>query len=1082
MLSIGKLAPGRGAAQYYLERVGCPLEYYTGRGEAAGEWIGRGADALGLRGRLSTPEQEEVLRNLLAGIAPDGTELVAPVLRADPRSRVPTAPVVRALQDWADERGVDVEDLLRPPPAVGTGRGPEAGGLARRQEPPSAPRGEELLKAWRRGVADLDRARRRPRWPAPTLAVDMAERLLTAAGLDAQQVLAETTPTGRLRDRLAMALRHREDRVDVRMPGLDLTLSAPKSVSVLFALSPHPGGQGDNLAGAAGGRERERERVGRMAQDAHRLAVAEALAYLELTCTSALRGHHRGDGSDTRVQTDGLIGAAFEHRSSRCGDPQLHSHVVVANLLHGQDGKWSALDTREIYAQARTAGFVYQAVLRGELTRTLGVQWGPVRNGQAEISGLPVGLLRLFSKRRAQIEAQLELVGLDSPAAAQAATLSTRPGKSDLHGGDGESGVGLQERWRAEAAAAGFTADVVDQAVGRVPFGQSSSAGRQVAAAVGPVADDLAEALLAPTGLTDKRASFDRRDMLRGVCEQLEPGTPVRLTGLRALATRVLRDPRVVPLLGEAPVRSRRYSTRELLALEQDALRLARRLNGLPDRGLGEQASIPEPPQVGVVPDTARRSAQAHASRLGLSPEQQRMLDRLLTSGAGVEVVVGAAGSGKTAALAVAAKAWADSAVPVQGTALAAIAARVLQDSAGIPSQSLQRLLNQTSPHQDGRDQDGPQLGGLQLGGLQLGGPQLRSVLPPGGVLVVDEAGMVGTRTLHRLLVLAETTGTKLVLVGDPKQLPEIDAGGLFATLARQDAVTTLVGNQRQQQRWEQRALRELRDGDVVRALAAYRRHQRLRIGDTIEDLTERLLEDYEQHLTRHDPGQVLVVASSRGDARRLNAQLRQRLLAEGRLGQEELRIELGNGAHRGYRRGEQVLASWNDYRLGLLNGTRGTVTDLDLDRRAVTVRLDDGRTLHLDADYLSRGHLTHGYALTAHKAQGVTVDVALLWGTHALTRETGYVALSRGRQGNYLYSTWDLLRRETGLVDSDLHPPRLRSQPDATARRGLARAGLAERLTTSGAQRTARSWWRRRATSPAEAPRPGQRAVGHGR
>ena len=692
MLSIGKLAPGQGAAQYYLERVGCPLEYYTGRGEAAGQWIGRGADVLGLTGRLSTPEQEQVLRNLLTGAGPDGMQLVAPVLRADPRSRVPTGPVVRALQNLADERGTDVEDLLRPAPAARTARGPAAAAGDDKDAPSTG--GEELLKAWNRGVADLDRARRRPRWPAPTLAVDVAERLLTAAGLDAQQVLAETTPTGRLRDRLAMALRHREERVDVRMPGLDLTLSAPKSVSVLFALDPHPTGHGHGEAAPVG----ERERLGRLAQDAHRLAVAEALAYLELTCTSALRGHHRGDGTDTRVQTDGLIGAAFEHRSSRCGDPQLHTHVVVANLLHGQDGKWSALDTREIYAQARTAGFVYQAVLRGELTRTLGVQWGPVRNGQAEISGLPVGLLRLFSKRRAQIEAQLELVGLDSPAAAQAATLSTRPGKPDLHGGDGGSGVRLQERWRAEAAAAGFTAEVVDQALGRVPVGRRSNAARQAAAAVGPLADGLAEALLAPAGLTDKRASFDRRDLLRGVCEQLEPGTPVRLNGLRALATRVLRDPRVVPLLGEAPVRSRRYSTRELLTLEQDALRLARRLNGLPNPGSDGQGATAEPPQVAAVPDKALRSAQAHAARLGLSPEQQRMLDRLLTSGAGVEVIVGAAGSGKTAALAVAAKAWADSGVPVQGTALAAIAARVLQDSASIPSQSLQRLLNQTTP------------------------------------------------------------------------------------------------------------------------------------------------------------------------------------------------------------------------------------------------------------------------------------------------------------------------------------------------------------------------------------------------
>lgn len=140
-------------------------------------------------------------------------------------------------------------------------------------------------------------------------------------------------------------------------------------------------------------------------------------------------------------------------------------------------------------------------------------------------------------------------------------------------------------------------------------------------------------------------------------------------------------------------------------------------------------------------------------------------------------------------------------------------------------------------------------------------------------------------------------------------------------------------------------------------------------------------------------------------------------------------------------------------------------------------------RALRLEQDYLRSGRLAHGYALTAHKAQGVTVDVALLWGTHALTRETGYVALSRGRQANYLYSTWDLLRRDAGLTDTaDLdHPPPARA-PDLSARRTLARAGLAERLASSGAQRTARSWWRRRtATMPVHEAvhEPRRRAVG---
>jgi hypothetical protein len=1023
VLSIGRLAPGAEASAYYLERVGCPLDYYTGRGEAAGRWMGEGARALGLVGALGTPDQELQLKQLLAGRDPDGAELVKPVLRADPRSRVSTATVVAAVQAHAADRGLDVEGLLC-----------AAGGAQSKGGPCT----EELLRVWRRGLADAEKAQRRPQWPAPTIAVDAAQRLLCAAGLDSSRVLAETTPTGRLRDRLAMALRHSDDRVDVRVPGLDLTLSAPKSVSVLYALGDDDSSRpGLDIDGAGTGAPSEcQSRVAGLVQEAHRLAVAETVAYLDLTCAAALRGHHRGDGTDTRVETDGLIAAAFEHRSSRCGDPQLHTHVVLANLLHGRDNKWSALNTREIYTHARTAGFVYQAVLRGELTRTLGVTWGPVRNGQADIAGLPPELLRLFSKRRQQIEAQLELVGLDGPAAAQAATLATRPAKHQP-----EDGVRLQDRWKAEAAAAGYTQTVVDQALNRVRPHETARVGREAAAAVGPLAAELADALLAPTGLTDKRASFDRRDLFRAVCEQLPAGTPVRLRGLRALATRVLRDERIVPLLGDAPVGARRYSTRELLTVETNAVALARSLNGSGD------TTEPLAPIAALAPP-ALELALEHGSQSGLSPEQQQMVQRLLSSGAGVEVVVGAAGSGKTAALAVAARAWQQAGIAVQGTALAAIAARVLQGSAGIPSQSLQRLLNQTE-HEPG-DSATPD-----------------GVLPQGGVLVVDEAGMVGTRTLHRLLTLAERTGTKLVLVGDPRQLPEIDAGGLFATLAARLPAVTLTGNQRQQQGWEQRALRELRDGDVLRALSAYAKHERLRIADTTQELTGTLLDDYEQHLRSHAPERVLVIASSRGDARRLNAHLRQRLLEHGRLGTDELRIELGDDASRGYRTGEQVLVTANDYQRGLLNGTRGTVLELHPTDRAVTVRLDDGRQLRLDHDYLHTGKLVHGYALTAHKAQGVTVDVALLWGTHALTRETGYVAMSRGRHANHLYSTWDLLRRDAGVNDAaDLDRPAVGRSPDAAGRRALARAGLADRLASSSAQRTARSWWRRRPSS----------------
>jgi conjugative relaxase-like TrwC/TraI family protein len=831
--------------------------------------------------------------------------------------------------------------------------------------------------------------------------------------------------------------------VDVRVPGLDLTLSAPKSVSLLWAL-------GDDHEAAAEARTDADGAIARTVKDAHRLAVQEALEYLELSCTSAQRGHHRGDGTDRRVDTDGLIGAAFEHRSSRCGDPQLHTHVVVANLLHGRDGQWSALDTREIYAHARTAGFVYQAVLRGELTRTLGVCWTPVRNGQAEIAGMPPGLLRLFSKRRVQIEAQLAQLGLDTSQAAQAATLDTRPGKPH---DPADGGVRLQDRWRAEARAAGHRPDAIESLLHQPEAGRLTTCSRAAAAATGPVAADLADTLLGEQGLTDKRATFDRRDLLRGVCEQLPAGLPIRLTGLRALATRVLRDERVVPLLGEVPTRSRRYSTQQLLALEADAL--ARAQLAQPSAAEHDRGKDLDVAPVAVVPDQVLAAAQRQAAERGCTPEQTAMVQRLLSSGAGVEVVVGAAGSGKTTALAIAAAAWCDAGIVVQGTALAAIAARVLQDSAGVESRSLQRLLNQVTATSSA--------------------DPIGSPLPVGGVLVVDEAGMVGTRALHQLLALAAQHNTKLVLVGDPHQLPEIQAGGLFATLAARLPAIELLSNQRQRQRWEHRALAELRAGDVVRAVSAFARHDRLRIEDELDTLTDLLLTDYERHLTAHQPDQVLVVASSRGDARRLNALLRQRLLEHGRLGSDELRIVLtdprdptGTRGERGYRQGEQVLVCVNDYPRGLLNGTRGTVIALHPRDEALTVRLDDGREVRLDHDYLRRGQLRHGYALTAHKAQGITVDVSLLWGTQALARETGYVALSRGRHANYLYSTWDLLRRDTDLADSsDLdRPAAAQRRPGTADRRALARAALAERLGSSARQRTARSWWRRRSSS----------------
>jgi conjugative relaxase-like TrwC/TraI family protein len=191
-----------------------------------------------------------------------------------------------------------------------------------------------------------------------------------------------------------------------RVPGFDLTFSAPKSVSVLFGIGD------DGVRGAI--------------QHAHDQAVREALAYVEREAGVT----RRGAGGASVIAGRGLIGAAFRHRTSRAGDPQLHTHVLVANLVLGADGRWGTLDGRRIYAHAKTAGYLYEHRLRTVLTRELGFEWEPVRNGIADVAGVSPAVRRAFSRRRVEIQAEMARRGATSAGAAQVAALATRQAKA----------------------------------------------------------------------------------------------------------------------------------------------------------------------------------------------------------------------------------------------------------------------------------------------------------------------------------------------------------------------------------------------------------------------------------------------------------------------------------------------------------------------------------------------------------------------------------------------------------------------------------------------------------------------------
>ena len=622
-------------------------------------------------------------------------------------------------------------------------------------------------------------------------------------------------------------------------------------------------------------------------------------------------------------------------------------------MVRNTDGRWTALHSTLLFSHSKTAGSIYEVELRHRLTRRLGVEWGPVENGIGDIAGIPPELLRSFSKRRAQIEAQLDTLGYSSPRAAEIAALDTRQPKTP-----GTSPLYLRDRWADEARGFGYEPAALVDVLHRVEPAPLSET--RVKA--------IQEWLASPHGLTARSSQFDRRHVVMAWCDQLPAGRPA--SEVEALADEFLARSEVVSLpevSGPGPAsrdtanrdtagkaKAGMYSTRELLALE---------------RRLVDDAVSRRHDTVGTVQEADL--AAALSARPTLSDEQARLVANLTSSGAGVQIVSAAAGTGKTFCLDAARDAWQRAGYTVIGCSLAARAAAQLDSSAGIRSSTIARLL-------------------IDL-------DRQHGALADRSVLVVDEAAMVDSRTMARLLGHAYAANAKVVLVGDEGQLPEIGAGGAFRGLLDRLDALTLTENRRQREAWERNALRELRDGDVDTALAAYTEHGRVVTATTAPEVRHQLVADWWAATLAGEHAQM--IAARWVDVDDLNVIARARMIVDDRLDGPEL-----VAGDRTFQTGDRVLALRNDTRRGVRNGSLGSITAVDVEARSLLVRFDTGEHIELPTRYLDDGHLTHGYASTAHKSQGLTCDRALLLGNDALYRELGYVGLSRGRLGNHLY------------------------------------------------------------------------------
>ncbi len=296
------------------------------------------------------------------------------------------------------------------------------------------------------------------------------------------------------------------------------------------------------------------EEIAREVRAAHEIAVREALEYMEREACKARRGR----GGTIVVDGRGFVGAAFEHRSSRAGDPQLHTHVVVANETLAPDGRWTALHGTLPYQHAKTGGFLYQSVLRSELTERLGIRWHPVEHGTADIEGIPRAVIEHFSQRRAELLELMAERGEHSARAAQVATLETRRRK--------QRNVPierLRDEWRARAAEHGLNRFRLRTLLKRGRYRDLIEAED----------GDVVGKLEGPEGLTREHSTFSRREVVQAFAEAARRGARVR--DIEAQADAFLARDEIVPVgsvAGEG-----RFTTRAMLAIERDLLETAER-------------------------------------------------------------------------------------------------------------------------------------------------------------------------------------------------------------------------------------------------------------------------------------------------------------------------------------------------------------------------------------------------------------------------------------------------------------------------------------------------------------------------
>ncbi|MFF3625425.1 MobF family relaxase [Streptomyces sp. NPDC002467] len=796
---------------------------------------------------------------------------------------------------------------------------------------------------------------------AHRLHVGTLHKLARAAGLDLADIYAEAE--------LTRARENKDERTDSRVRGWDLVLDLPKSDSVLAGLM----GELDDA---------EYRRLVHQAKTDTFRQLERWIGY----------GVGSQDGKPVRLATGGLVGWSVEHRSARPmgdgapGDPHLHLHVVIANMARCQDGKWRSIANSgaDLYRHASAADAYFKARVRSLTYERFGVRRTQSATTRSwEVDGIPEPVRDVFSRRSAKV---VEELGEDATREDQ-----QRLGALTRRAKHAADPAGMRASWRERAEAAGVEVDAMVAAAAPGGPGPDSGGAGLIGPGGGPRIPppaDIARVVFDPeTGVTASQKAFSRAELLAAVANALPYGLGAEPAALERLADDVLRVEGyavALPHVGSTVMSSTdRYTTADVLAAEETAIEQATARYGDGSvRLTGAQAE-------------AAMSVFSVAAGFELSAQQRQVVTRLLTAGHGIEAVVGVAGAGKSTLMDACRIGWDATGKTYAGACLSAVGAKGLEDASAIPSRTVASWLQQIES-------------GRGLTGVD--------------VLVLDEAVMTDDRSAAKLLTEAARTGTKLVAIGDPKQLQAVGVGGWFREVHRLVDGEVLTENRRQEHEAERAALEVWRTGDHQRALEMLAAGGRVHAVATADEARSEMLMAWDE-LRRVWPDEqdlvenLVVLAARNMDVDALNSGAQQIRRAAGELGAEQT-YALPGGGSLSLAEGDLVRVRVNDYRSrrgegpDVLNGYRAVVTAIREDRHVeiswrTKDRNPDGsirtESAWMRPDDIGAGALSLGYAMTVAASQGLTCHTSLLYG-HGANAFATYPGITRARHANHLW------------------------------------------------------------------------------